>query len=257
MQSRGGWQIIYNNYDEFARWYDLILGDWNTTVKHYENLLSEHLELGKVELGIDVGCGTGVYLVALARLLPKAIGVDISASMLDKARVNMATELTQWELIQTSWYNLPLMNNSDVIIVCAGNSISSCIKDSSLFRVLSEFRRVVGRGQIYVDARNVKYVHNYGVSRTRGRGIIDGAEYAVYDTISLCDDNSYEVKMVIREGQENGNQRIVSETRLMYRQNTRDAVIRMAPDIGLSVESCFITHDLGEAFDSIIMSAVR
>ena len=47
------------------------------------------------------------------------------------------------------------------------------------------------------------------------------------------------------------------ETRLMYRQDTKDATIRMVPDIGLSVDSCFIMHDLGEAFDSIIMSAVR
>lgn len=72
--------------------------------------------------------------------------------------------------------------------------------DSSLFRVLSEFRRVVGGGQIYLDTRNLKCVLNYGVPRIRGRGIIDGTDYVVYDTISLRDDDSYEVKMVVREG---------------------------------------------------------
>ena len=61
-----------NNYDEFARWYDLILGDWNTTVKNYQNLLSKHLNLDKIELGIDVACGTGVKPVREPMIMEQA-----------------------------------------------------------------------------------------------------------------------------------------------------------------------------------------
>ena len=123
--------------------------------------------------------------------------------------------------------------------------------------MLAEFRRVVGNGQIYVDARNVKDVRHYDVPRIRGEAKTNGTNHIVYDSISLCDNDLYEVGIVVREEQKTDNQRVVFETTLRYRQNIKDAIIRMAPDIGLSVDSCFISYDLGEAFDSIIMSSIR
>jgi ubiquinone/menaquinone biosynthesis C-methylase UbiE len=92
-------------YDEFSSWYE------NERGKGY------HAFLDKMELGIsrqyvegkdvlEAGCGTGLILQGLDKMARRAVGVDISAGMLEKARARGL------EVVKGSLTNLPFPDNS-------------------------------------------------------------------------------------------------------------------------------------------------
>lgn len=72
-------------YDEFATWYERERG------RGYHAFL-DRMEIGTAAPHIqgreilEAGCGTGLVLEGLAQLAKRAVGVDISAGMLEKAR---------------------------------------------------------------------------------------------------------------------------------------------------------------------------
>jgi SAM-dependent methyltransferase len=77
-------------YDDFAEWYEQWIGDGPP-------LLAAHGDLLPAMTGervLDVACGQGRMSRYLARLGAEVVGVDISAAMLDKARVIGPEDIT-------------------------------------------------------------------------------------------------------------------------------------------------------------------
>ena len=71
------------NYDEIAATYDA-----RYVGRSYEELTSAMRRLAlaiRPKYTLEVGCGTGHWLFALADLLPHAYGLDFSMNMLRKA----------------------------------------------------------------------------------------------------------------------------------------------------------------------------
>lgn len=72
-------------YDEFAGWYEKERG------QGYHQMLDD-LEVELVrrychgERALEVGCGTGLILSRVAEFAPQAVGIDLSAGMLARAR---------------------------------------------------------------------------------------------------------------------------------------------------------------------------
>jgi ubiquinone/menaquinone biosynthesis C-methylase UbiE len=72
-------------YDEFASWYERERGrGYHAFLDRMEIQAAAPYIEGKEIL--EAGCGTGLVLEGLARIARKAVGLDISAGMLDKAR---------------------------------------------------------------------------------------------------------------------------------------------------------------------------
>lgn len=75
------------NFDVFARFYDLDHGDFGDDLAFYREFAARS---GSPVL--DVGCGTGRVLLPLARAGLAVTGLDISEAMLARARAHLAAE---------------------------------------------------------------------------------------------------------------------------------------------------------------------
>ena len=242
-----------NDYDSLAIWYDLLLGDWNKTVESYINLLKEILIQPYNNCAFDIACGTGIYLAALNKMFKLAFGIDISKNMLKIAKKNLLAMNQKAHLIRSSWLDLPISNSTNSTIVCMGNSLAHCLDDISLSRVLTEFRRIIGNGQIIIDSRNMKQLSECPNFRKRGCGIINGKKYSIYDTWSFISKNIYQILLIVKRI-ESTNEKEIFRTILKYRTDLKLAVLSIAPNVGLKVQKCIGREDLGDLFDLIILS---
>ncbi len=78
-------------YDKMSRWYDVLAG---SSEQEFVRLGLEKLAASDAEVILEIGCGTGGALVALARAVGdsgKVHGIDISEGMLSVAREKLRT----------------------------------------------------------------------------------------------------------------------------------------------------------------------
>lgn len=243
-----------NDYDEIAIWYDLLLGKWDRTVDRYISFLKEILWVDFKGCALDVACGTGIYLAALDALFNRSIGIDISERMLDVAKNNLQSLGERVKLLRASWFDLPLSDGGVNAVLCMGNSLAHCLGDEALRRVMLEFRRVVGDGQIVVDCRNISRSMRERELRERGRGVVNGQFCAIYDSWEFLSDGTYQITLVVRICAAHGDTEIC-RTILRYRHNLKETVILMCPQLDLKVDKCIQVKDLGDIFDVILLSS--
>ncbi|MCC6329832.1 MAG: class I SAM-dependent methyltransferase [Acidobacteria bacterium] len=103
-----------DTYNEVAELYDAAFADIRVRQDEW-NWLNEHLPDGKIDL-LDIGCGNGALLNALSGRIGSGVGVDESASILDRARSrNSEISNLKFEIIKGPV--LPFADNSfDVAI---------------------------------------------------------------------------------------------------------------------------------------------
>ncbi len=72
-------------YDEFSGWYERERGrGYHALLDDLEvRVVEEHLRGGRA---LEVGCGTGLILERVARVADRAVGIDLSAGMLQQAK---------------------------------------------------------------------------------------------------------------------------------------------------------------------------
>jgi ubiquinone/menaquinone biosynthesis C-methylase UbiE len=101
------------------------------------------LGLGRDDLLVDVGCGSGRLAVALKDYLRgKFVGTDILADALDFAREK--TGRTDWEFIETFEPVIPIADKQ-ASMVCFF-SVFTHLLDEDIFRFLTEAKRVTKPG---------------------------------------------------------------------------------------------------------------
>ena len=116
--------------------------------------LISKINIGSHDVVVDFGCGPGFFLIPLGKVAGKAIGVDVSPRMLEKAAEHAKKELSAVELLQSDGTNLKLDNGSvDLILL---NHVFHEVQDKT--RVLGEFHRILkplGRLAIVERTREV------------------------------------------------------------------------------------------------------
>jgi SAM-dependent methyltransferase len=131
-------------YDGIAEWYDTFAGaEGSTWMQTAERLIAELLGPGPGRC-LDLGCGTGVFVPALAELGWTVVGVDLSADQLRIARSNVAG-LAE-DLVQADARELPFDAESFDAVVAA-------LVDTDIDRydlALAEVARVLGPGGRFV-----------------------------------------------------------------------------------------------------------
>lgn len=238
-----------NNYEEFAKWYNILLGDFETTRQSYVKMLNTLLYGRKELIAIDIGCGTGIYLSAAREVCAGAIGIDISENMIAECK-NIGTD-GKGGIVRASWFELPLKENLNANVICMGNSIAHCLNYMSIEKVFREFCRVVGKGVIIVDIRNLEKVSEFPRNRVRGEGVLQGIKYTIYDTW-VVKERVYEITFRIIKC-ENGKDSEVLGTTLRYWKNCGRAMEKVVKRVGLEMISKFTVNDLGDLFDVIVL----
>jgi ubiquinone/menaquinone biosynthesis C-methylase UbiE len=103
-----------------------------------ERLISR-LDIGSRDVVVDFGCGPGYFLIPLAKVASKAIGVDVSPSMLEKAGRNAKKKGVTVQLLQTDGITVDLESQSvDLILL---NHVFHEVEEKA--RVLGEFHRTL------------------------------------------------------------------------------------------------------------------
>lgn len=118
---------LYDN----PRLYDLVFPDEEETVARmclagFEKYLGR-----RPESVLDIGCGTGLHLAALARVIPDAHGVDYLSSMIDygrSARPHLKMEVGDMRSFR--------LGRTFEAAVCLGNAFSYLLTDEDMDRGL-------------------------------------------------------------------------------------------------------------------------
>lgn len=103
-----------------------------------ERLISK-LSIGSNDVLVDFGCGPGFFLIPLARVAGRAIGVDVSPRMLERGARHAKKEGVAIEFLQSDGTNIRLDDSSvDLILL---NHVFHEVEDKP--RVLGEFHRIL------------------------------------------------------------------------------------------------------------------
>lgn len=127
------------------------------------------LGVSREDIVVDFGCGPGFVTIPLATVTGKAIAVDISQRMLDRAQRYAQRKGVILELVQSDGTSLKLPDGSvDLILL---NHVFHEVEDKR--RTLSEFLRVLKRsGRVAI----VERTRGGRVLRSLGPPVIDGEE---------------------------------------------------------------------------------
>ncbi|OGB67129.1 MAG: hypothetical protein A2Y94_13145 [Caldithrix sp. RBG_13_44_9] len=111
-------------FDASAQDYKEQHGDAQRLFNYRLKVIHESLQFQKTEVLLDVGCGTGQHLFALAPYIKRGIGIDFSSKMIEIARsiqkremaaVNLTFQIDQAQLLQT------IPKESVEVVLCVGS----------------------------------------------------------------------------------------------------------------------------------------
>ena len=131
-------------YDDLAADYDAMTA-FETRLEQQQRQLQGLLARLPARRAVDMGCGTGVHAIALARLGLEVTGVDLSTAMLERARSHAARFDAELHFHHGDF--LADLPRSDAdLILCLGNSIPHLPSPEALTEVLSHWRSLLSPG---------------------------------------------------------------------------------------------------------------
>ena len=141
-------------YDALSEQYDAMT-DFDARVVRETETLRPLVEKYSMKTAVDMGCGSGVHVLALASLGVQATGVDLSERMLEQARAHAAT------LPGTAFFPGDFLSSFPPellavdAILCLGNSLPHIDSAGRLLAVFSHWKRhLVPGGKIVVQLLN-------------------------------------------------------------------------------------------------------
>ena len=147
-------------YDrDFARLYDLL-------VYGREEVEADEVELDFLEWAfhemcqrevrniLDIGCGTGRYLIPLTREGYEVTGLDNSAGVIDECRRRLRKQGLSEDFIQEALENMDFHNNFDALL-CMGSVICYLLDTERIRKALRGFRQALRpKGLLVLDNWN-------------------------------------------------------------------------------------------------------
>ena len=147
--------VIEKEFDALATEYESNrLSDWYQA--HAEEMQEYCIDLKEGDV-LDVGCGTGYFLRSYLKDKPnvRAVGIDISSTMIEQAKKNAAAdELDQIEFFHTDWERLDpesLKNYNFKTIFCANTFHYFSDPQSATDKL---FNQLTEDGSLYLLERN-------------------------------------------------------------------------------------------------------
>jgi len=189
--------------DQWAEFYDLVEGDRSQTIAFYSSLMQE-----SVRSILELGCGTGAILVALAQRIAeqrgsldgvRIVGLDESSKMLEIAQKrNSAFEWVQGDM------RSPAVHGTVDFVLCPFHTLQMCGSDAELLQTFRSVRRLLSVNGIFafdIYQPNFSYLRDPQRDRlvrriTNAAGVtLEVREDASYDEAS----NSYTLSWRLQE----------------------------------------------------------
>ena len=163
-------------YDEFSSWYEKERGrGYHAFLDRMEiEAAAPHIRGKEI---LEAGCGTGLVLEGLSHIAARAVGVDISAGMLERARDRGL------EVVKGSVVDLPFDDDSFDVVV----SFKVLAHIPDLGRALAECARVTRPGGTLIlefyNRNSIRYlVKRFKPAHRIAEGTFDTQVYTAYHT---------------------------------------------------------------------------
>lgn len=137
-----------NLYHNSAKYYDFL--ESKKKIVQEINFLTKHLKTAKVKTILDIGCGTGIYLVGLKKKGFYVEGLDLSESMLKEVR----KKDSKVRLYNQDMSSFKISKKYDSIL-CLSSTLASLPKFSLMKKTLKNiFNHLVPKGIFILDLPN-------------------------------------------------------------------------------------------------------
>ena len=137
-------------YDALADDYDRFV-NWDARLTHELPTLSSLFEQAGARRVLDSACGTGHHAITLARLGYEVTGADLSAAMVDRARLNAAAAGVSVRFVQAGLGELAGLEDGKFdAVLCLGNSLPHLLSRDAITSALADFAAVLRPGGLLV-----------------------------------------------------------------------------------------------------------
>jgi SAM-dependent methyltransferase len=155
------------------------------------NFLEKEINFNKYFKILDVGCGTGRHSIELAKRGYNVLGVDLSESMLNRAKEKALTENLSVIFQQHDARNLPFENEFDLAIILCEGGFCLMETDEMNFQILqSATKALKENGKLIFTALNGLFPLFHSVK--------DFMDSQTQEGNSICENNSFDL-MTFRE----------------------------------------------------------
>ncbi len=155
-QNESIYQSIEDFYDHLSDYYHYLfcnIGDFNRNLA--QEIDTKILKPHKIRKILECACGTGHFLVELAKLGYEVTGIDLSNNLLEQAKSNARKSGVKANFAHANMLNLSNIGQDEFdFVICRGNSIPHLpVQDISF--AIKNMSSVLKRGGIcYIDTRD-------------------------------------------------------------------------------------------------------
>ena len=147
-------------YDGLAKHYDEMISFENRLAAADGWVRAYVQRFGNVASAVDIGCGTGVYALAMAKPGVEVFAADVSAGMIEKARAHAGAKGQSLHWIQAGLESLsPHLPAAVDLMVCMGNTLPHILSPQTLGEGLCELAgRLAPEGRIVLQLLNYEKI---------------------------------------------------------------------------------------------------
>jgi len=158
------------------------------------DFIEKELQYAKTLKIIDIGCGTGRHSIELAKRGYSLTGIDLSASMLAKAREKAAANQLRVDFFQYDARKLPFNNEFDAAIMLCEGGFSLMETDEMNFEILKNATKALkDKGKLIFTALNGLFPLFHSVSEFYKSKLKDGqsqCKECSFDLMAFRDHNT-------------------------------------------------------------------
>ena len=199
MNSKPWYEDLFENYGEK---YDKECFAQGTSGEC--NFIEQELNFNKTLQLIDIGCGTGRHSIELARRGYSITGIDLSESLLNKAREKARSFHIQIDFLRLDARNLPFNNQFDVAIMLCEGGFPLMETDEMNYRILENISRALKKkSKLIFTTLNGLFPLFHSINDFHQEGVIEGnatyhssrfdlMTFRDYNTTTVIDDNGTE-----------------------------------------------------------------
>ncbi|WP_048751526.1 class I SAM-dependent methyltransferase, partial [Crocosphaera watsonii] len=122
------------------------------------DFLEEEINYDKNTRILDIGCGTGRHSIELAKRGYQVVGIDLSDSLLNRAKDKVLGENLSLEFYKHDARNLPFIDEFDLVYIMCEGGFCLMETDDMNFQILASAAKALKPGGLFIfTALNALY----------------------------------------------------------------------------------------------------